>query len=135
MLSSEDLKYAYRETRKLKSEYRGKISVAVWSHRGSGHEFKINTPPFDNLLPCGAGYTNFVISQSGLIRPCELLPEELFNMGSVDLFDDFIKGKYGDRLKNSVNNFNFELSKQGVGLDSICTPLKILYEKFKNDIN
>ena len=75
-LSNEDLKHAYRETRKLKKKYHGKISVAVWSHRGDGQHFKFDEENLTELLPCGAGAISMVISQNGEIRPCELLSEK-----------------------------------------------------------
>lgn len=130
ILTQEEMKYAYRETRRLKEKYNNKISVVVWSHRAGKTSIPFFTEEkFKGLLPCGAGFSSYVISQNGQIRPCEFFPEDLFNYGGIECAHKIINGDfYKEKLLNGVETFNGLLCECGAQLNNICTPLQLVYD-------
>ncbi len=134
LLSDNDLRYAYRESRNLKTKYAGKISVGIWSHRSQEPKKPLFSGAlYDKMPPCGAGYMSYVISQDGRIRPCELLPEDIFDLGNYTKLSEYIDGNFFSDYDKMLCELQSRVCKYGLGLDCICTPIKSLYERIARD--
>ncbi len=136
MLTHEDLRAAYRNSRELKRKYHGKISVGIWSHRSQEPKKPlINGEEYNNMLPCGAGYMSYVISQSGRLRPCELLSEAYFDLGSYKKLSDYVKGEFFTDYSGMIGKLHSHMCKYGVGLECFCSPIATFYERIKHSEN
>lgn len=130
LLTDEELRVAYRKSRELKRKYYEKISVGIWSHRSQEPKKPlISGEKYDNMLPCGAGYMSYVISQNGRLRPCELLSEDYFDLGSYKKLSEYIDGNFFTQYDDMIDKLQSHMCKYGVGVDCICTPIKTLYQK------
>lgn len=89
---------------------------------------------YQGLLRCGGGTSQFVISQSGKVRPCELLPESYFDIGGIEVIQQAIHGKYLDNsIAYHANKFNEELLKHGKEIALFCGPLEHLLKGYVHD--
>lgn len=129
LLTDDDLRVAYRNSREFKRKYYRDISIGIWSHRSQEPKKPlIKGGKYDYMLPCGAGYMSYVISQNGRLRPCELLSEDFFDLGSYEKLSEYINGEFFTEYDDMVDRLHSHMCKHGVGLECVCTPIKIFYE-------
>lgn len=130
LLTDEDLRVAYRNSREFKRKYYRDISIGIWSHRSQEPKKPlIKDGKYDYMLPCGAGYMSYVISQNGRLRPCELLSEDFFDLGSYEKLTEYINGEFFTEYDDMVNKLHSHMCKHGVGLECVCNPIKNFYER------
>lgn len=121
-----DIKRAYQSQRELKRKYLGYIDVEIWGHVGDWNVNNVLTNS-DNtgILSCGAGYMSYVISQNGNIRPCEFLPEDLFDICSIRNVDDIINGDFkNEELLDGICKFECILNQHDKSSDCVCQSIK-----------
>ena len=87
------------------------------------------------MLPCGAGYMSYVISQRGRLRPCELLSEAYFDLGSYKKLSDYVKGEFFTDYSGMIGKLHSHMCKYGVGLECFCSPIATFYERIKHSEN
>lgn len=133
VLTIDEMRQAYRESRYLKTKYKNDISVGIWSHRSiEPKKPLLPDKKFQNMLPCGGGYLSYVISQDGKLRPCELLPEEYFNLGDYRMLEQYIDGHFFSDYNTILPLYNNVLCKQNINIEDICTPVKTLFDQMQN---
>ncbi len=134
LLTDEDLRFAYRQSRELKRKYYNDIHIGIWSHRSQEPKKPlIEDKKYCDMLPCGAGYISYVISQHGRLRPCELLSEDFFDLGSYKTLSNYINGNFFTQYDDMVNKLHSHMCKFDVSLECICTPIKTLYERINKE--
>lgn len=128
-LSDEEMRFAYRQMRLLKTKYRNEISVGIWSHR-SQETIKplFAGEVFNNMPPCGAGYLSYVISQNGRLRPCELLPESYFDLGDYMQLENYINGNFFTNYNQVFSTYNSNKKQEMNGIENICKPIMTLFK-------
>lgn len=135
-LTIDEFRISYRMLKLVKHKFSKYIDVEEWSHMGY-HDSNSNEPyshkSYQGLLECGGGTSQFVISQSGRVRPCELLPESYFDLGGIEIIQKAIHGHYlGERIAHSAKEFGDELNKHKKDYSMFCGPLeKILLRNDK----
>ncbi len=88
-LENEEINNAIAIIDQLYDIYKDRIYISKLS------EVKETIPVINDEFACQAGKTNIVISQDGLIRACNLLPEEVFSEYSLNEYiDDVESGKH-----------------------------------------
>lgn len=132
-LSIDEFRIAYRLMRIIKRKYYEAIDIEEWSHRGfsSGDNNEdLPAKPYQGLLSCGSGTIQFVVSQNGKVRPCELLPEEYFDLGGLEIIEDVIQGHFvGANIRNNALKYNIKLNKYSKDYAMFCGPLEHLIQK------
>ena len=138
-LSIDEFRIAYRLMRLVHRKYNDNIEIEEWSHNGyqTSNSKSINdlqNKSYQGLLGCGSGTSQFVISQNGKVRPCELLPESYFDLGGIEVIQQAIHGKYLDNsITYSAKRFNNELCKHGKDFTHFCEPFERLLKEYTND--
>lgn len=88
-LEKDEINYAISEIERLSDVYKDKIHISKL------REVKETIPVIEGEFACQAGKTNIVINQDGLIRACNLLPEEVFSAYSLlEYIDDVEIGNH-----------------------------------------
>lgn len=136
-LTIDEFKIAYRLMRQSKHKYNKHIEIEEWSHKGYQNDSKnisaTSIKSYQGLLGCGGGTSQFVISQNGKVRPCELLPESYFNLGGIEVIKRAIHGEYLNRsIVHHAKEFNNELQKHEKEFSQFCEPFDHL---LKGDVN
>ena len=75
---------------------------------------------------------SYVISQSGRLRPCELLSEDFFDLGSYEKLSDYVKGDFFTDYSGMIDKLHSHMCKYGVGLECFCSPIATFYERIKH---
>lgn len=116
------------ELLRLKRVYRKHIKVGIYN---------INTEHFTNQnytrnneehLNCGGGTETVVISQDGMLRVCEFLPEQYFNLGGIDVLKAQIEGNFQKKQFCECVKKYLQAGDMQSKMDS-CQSLKMYYEK------
>lgn len=126
----------YRNIRRQQEKYKGKMNIELWNEKNK-KDFNFDIKISDGLS-CGAGCRSIVVSEKGIIRPCEFLPDKYFSLGDLNQYKEFIYGKKKCNFIKEMKQFNEELSKENVSFGDICEPLdnyyKLINMKESNEI-
>ena len=80
----------------LKHQYQGKMHIRMLSistdHIGNDDKTEHNV--CECGIICGAGTESIAISQNGLIRPCTMLPENMFSISGKHALEEHINGNF-----------------------------------------
>ncbi len=106
---------AYDMLLELKRKYRKQISFElpnINTEHVTPHDDIINNV-YRCSLKCGCGSEYLVVSQSGKVRPCQMLPERWFSINSENalwehIHGDFHIGQLSEAIKNYYRENNFE---------------------------
>lgn len=138
-LTVDEFRMAYRLMRLARRKYNNYIDIEEWSHNGYQTNDSKNSDDsrgksYQGLLGCGGGTSQFVISQNGKVRPCELLPESYFDLGGIEVIQQAIHGKYLDNsISYRARKFNNELWNHGKDFAQFCEPFERLLKGHSND--
>ena len=126
ILEKSDINIAYREIKRLKLKYKEKIFISLWGHVDFvSNQRRKNIYDKDNLISCGAGSYTYVVSQEGKVRPCEFLPEDIFDMGDISIIYDFIKGDFHiEDFKSKIRLFRKNMNACDISLYSVCSSIE-----------
>ena len=67
------------------------MNIELWNEKNK-KDFNFDIKISDGLS-CGAGCRSIVVSEKGIIRPCEFLPDKYFSLGDLNHYKEFIYGK------------------------------------------
>ena len=99
---------AYDTLIELKRKYRGIIKFELPNinvHHVSNHDDIIKNV-HRKSLSCGCGSEYLVISQSGRVRACQMLPESFFSIGDLNTLDEHINGDFHIKeLHNAIERY------------------------------
>lgn len=126
IFSKEDLRFVYFKMRELKMKYKEKINVVVWQHSALYKSKKAASfAQCDGCLDCGGGWYSIVLSEKGLVRPCELLPEAIFSYGDISALYRIAEEGYffAPELNEMINKFNTSILQENLELSQICFAL------------
>ena len=105
---SSRLNDAYRELAELKRKYGDKIKMEIpninYSHVNNHLDIHANV--YRGSLNCGCGSEYIVVSHTGDIRPCQMLPESWFSLRNINALEEHILGNFHvSQLITSANNY------------------------------
>lgn len=121
-----DIKSVYYKMREIKLKYKDKIKVVVWQHSSLQKEnAEVMFEQCTNCLECGGGWYSLVLSEKGMIRPCELLPEDIFSYGDYNVIENIANNGYFylNELREMTNRYKKSLNIENIELNKICFAL------------
>ena len=90
-LATETKKSIYRSYRYICDKYKTKIRISDWYRMSYSDMWK--TYPENDSLRCGAGKTNWWMSEKFVFRPCAFLPDEYISL-NYDTWSEYISNQY-----------------------------------------
>lgn len=120
----------------LKEKYKDKIYVDCDKEEDyniiSENNENIDSHTKLKCLPCWGGVFSFAIGSNGKVRPCEIMPENIFSMGNIinDDIEDIINKAKFDELPTCISRWQKDLNKNYNDLSSVCIQLKNYHMKY-----
>ena len=115
-LSKEDINYVNNELEKYINNSYNKIET---------HHIRYSTllrTENEYSLKCGAGKNIIIIGQDCMIRPCNMLPEDLFKVCSIEEYFDIINKGFIYDFSQNIYDFEKKLITLNLTLEDIkCT--------------
>ncbi|WP_102399349.1 radical SAM protein [Haloimpatiens massiliensis] len=115
----------------LKIKYRDKINVDCDKEEDYNPKFNINqesVQPYSNskCLLCGGGTFSLAISGNGNVKPCEIIPDDVFSMGNIinEDIEEIITNEKFENLPICMKKWQSELQNEGNDIESVCAQLK-----------
>ena len=100
----EDLNAILQIKKKYRSQIRIELQNINVSHFSPRQE--VVSCIYRGALQCGCGSQYLVVSPSGKIRPCQMLPEEWFSIQSPTALEEHVQGNFHvPQLRQSVYNY------------------------------
>ena len=129
ILSSEEKRIAYRKIREYKKN-NNKIQILDWERDvyEKKHSYDDPNNPSNfyktHCMKCGAGTTQWSVSEDFYFRPCNILSGELAGKISFETFKDYVDGKHTINWRNYMNKYREVYSmKYGLELSDCCDRL------------
>lgn len=116
-LSPETKKNIYKCYRSVSKKYKDDIIVREWTR--SAYSNMWNSYPSDDSLRCGAGRTNWWMSEQKQFRPCSFLPNEYICL-DYDEWIKYITKESNIDWKNSRKLLEVFASKNDLKITDIC---------------
>lgn len=113
----------------LKQKYNKQIDIRSWN----GEEIlkleeilNVNYEEFNYKCTCDAGTQSITISESEITRPCQLLPQNPFNLMHYKEYIELIKNGKGINFENKIRLYEEMATKGQIGLNQICSGFKLI---------
>lgn len=121
-LSNDEIKIIIENLDYYSNEYKDKIIVESWQE-------EVESKSIDkkyNCLGCGAGILSWTICESGIVKPCEYLPDDLYQIGNIveNSVEDIISKCNFKGLPYCINRWSKELKKQNIEISSVCPQME-----------
>lgn len=117
-LSRETKKEIYRTFRAICDKYNNKIKISDWYRYDYSDMWK--SYPVDDSLRCGAGRTNWWMSEQFTFRPCAFLPEEYINL-DYDTWYSYVLNQYDLDWKKARDTLELYASSNNLEITDLCT--------------
>lgn len=114
---------AYME--EFNAKFKGILLINLWEE-GKSQKFLRGIQ--ENSLVCGAGLTEWTISENGLLKPCSFFPDSHFNDFNYLQFHKVVTSSAGDCLLKNIEEWEQELNSIGMSTKQIC---EAIYESIK----
>ena len=128
LLTDKDIQFAYRKIRE--HQKKAKIKILDWERDVYEKKYTYDDPnnPSNfyktHCMKCGAGTTQWTVSESFTFRPCNLLSGEIAEEISFEVFKMYVDGKCLIDWKNYMNNCRkIYFTKFGLQLSECCKRL------------
>lgn len=115
----------------LKEEYKDKINVDCDKEDEYNSDFNMSHDSIQlysnsKCLLCGGGTFSLAISGDGNVKPCEIVPDDVFSMGNIINEDikDIIANEKFENLPICMRKWQSELQNEGKDIESVCVQLK-----------
>lgn len=112
----------------LKRKYRNKINIELpnINTRHVGDHNDMHTCVYRGSLQCGCGSEYLVVSHTGEIRPCQMLPESWFSIKNKNALSEHIGGDFHiKQLREAANKYYIDNNINIIGV-SPCEALESL---------
>lgn len=128
ILDEKELEKATYDIKNLTEKYKKDISIDNFDKKEMEKGFQENY----KCINCGAGITNWCISENGNIKPCEFIPDEVFSMGNINTLsiENIIKNINFLNLPLSMKKWENNLQKHQSSIKDICTEMGNYYSTF-----
>lgn len=117
-LSKDTKREIYRTYRFIYDKYKDKIQISEWYRHGYSDMWK--SYPVDDMLRCGAGRSNWWMSENFTFRPCAFLPDEYLNLNYDDWYS-YIVNQYKIDWPKARNNLELFASNNDLDITDLCT--------------
>ena len=135
-LSDEDKKYAYKLIRELQKKNYSDMKILDWQRDLYEKTYSYNDPnnPSNfyklHCMKCGAGTTQWSISEDFEFRPCNLLGSDFIKIIDYNTFKRYVDGIYYINWETVMKKYEQIYSKSGYKLSDCCKRMTdFLYEK------
>lgn len=129
ILSSEEKQIAYKKIREYKKN-NNKIQILDWERDVYEKKYSYDDPnnPSNfyktHCMKCGAGTTQWTVSEDFCFRPCNMLSGELVDKISFETFKDYVNGKHIIKWADYMKKYKEIYStKFGLQLSDCCKRL------------
>lgn len=115
-----------KQLHQFKEKYSNKIYINTWED--SKHS-KLLKGISDYGLACGAGLTEWTITEKGFVKPCSFFPDYYFSNYKYSEFDKIISNRHTSSIINGIEVWEEELNSVGVSTKQICEVIYHALEK------
>lgn len=128
MLSDEYINKVKLILKELKEKYKDKIEVQSWEDEKN----EKSVPSRYRGFRCGGGVFKWAISERGIVKPCEFIPDEIGAIGNINESNvkDIIRNNTLEELPGNFFNWKKELDEKGCSLRNICEEVENYYNDY-----
>ncbi|NEW66371.1 hypothetical protein [Granulicatella sp. zg-84] len=116
-MSNKEYKILSQKMLELQHKYSKYISIALWEENSSK---KILKNLSETGLSCGAGLTEWTITEQGFIKPCSFFPDKYFTQYFYKNFQDILLKKKTNSAVECIISWEKELNSVGLSTKNIC---------------
>jgi len=115
------------ELNRLSEKFKGKIGIQTWEDEEKDKELD----PKYKALRCGAGLFTWAISESGIIKPCEFLNDNVCVIGNLynNTIEEIVKDYNFESMPEGLLTWEEELQKDDCTIKEMCPQIKKYYEE------
>lgn len=123
-LSSDEIRMAYIEIRKLGKQYAGKLDIVQWE-RPMIDQFVPKEIEIDDIktLYCGAGLFHWTVTERFKFKPCVTMADNDFLLLTFDEWRDYVAGKTKLDWDMKIASLKQNILDSGRSLSEVCTRL------------
>ncbi|MBS4749648.1 hypothetical protein KG091_01010 [Carnobacteriaceae bacterium zg-ZUI78] len=115
-MSNKEYKILSQKMLELQHKYSKYISIALWKENSSK---KILKNLSETGLSCGAGLTEWTITEQGFIKPCSFFSDKYFTQYSYKNFQDILLKKKTNSAVECIISWEKELNSVGLSTKNI----------------